>query len=375
MEARRPLPSISALVTCALLVILGCSEAGESLSSSEPISADLGEQRVVSSRLYEIDQLYRSMEGPIGRVMTAVGDSRPDASPEILWITGIRSDVVDAEDGAPADDGLMCHTNVSFGKFVEHDRAFHPETEVRKSHPRIFTLSQGQLEVAFPPGFGIPILSTEPIAVDTQALNLNDPELDTKIRIRTTIDYVRDSALSRPMRPLMQRAAQGSVLVQGKDGYHGVSEGDPDQHGPGCEVGTPQTEANYQDPYGRVFAAHWQVPPGRQENHSLVTSFMAIPYDTTAHYFAVHLHPFATSLELRDLTTDITLFRSNARGPATGIGLEHVETFESEEGIPVYADHEYELVSVYENTSDEIQDSMALMFVYLLDQDFVKPTL
>jgi len=366
MELRRALCSIGTPALCGLVLILGCSESSEQ---------EVGEQRVVESRAYEIDRLYRSMEGPIGRVMTTVGDRPPDAPPELLWITGIRSEVVDAENGTPADDGLLCHTNVSFAQFVEHERTFHPGTAIRKSHPRIFTLSQGQLAVGFPPGFGIPILSNEPLAVDTQALNLNDPALDEKVRIRTVIDYVRDSDQSRPMRPLMQRFAQGSVLVQGKDGYHGVAEGDPEQHGPGCEVGTPQPPANYRDPYGRVFAAHWQVPPGRQENHSLVTSFMAIPYDTTAHYFAVHLHPFATSLELRDLTTGITVFRSIARGPATGIGLDHVDTFESVEGIPIYADHEYELVSIYENTSDEIHDSMALMFVYLLDQDFVKPTL
>jgi len=172
----------------------------------------------------------------------------------------------------------------------------------------------------------------------------------------------------------MQRAAQGSVLVSGKDGYHGIEEGDPDVHGPGCLLGTPQSASNNRDQFGRVFASHWQVPPGREVNHSLVTQFMAVPYDTTVHFIAVHLHPFATSLTLRDLTTDTIVFRSRARGPKTGIGLDHVESFSNEEGIPIYADHEYELVSVYENTTDEVQDSMATMFLYLLDRDFVKPT-
>ena len=41
----------------------------------------------------------------------------------------------------------------------------------------------------------------------------------------------------------------------------------------------------------------------------------------------------------------------------------------------MYADHEYELVSVYENTSAEAQDSMAIMFLYMLDQKFTRPKL
>ena len=372
MGKRLPTPAAVALANCALVLVatLACSEAGE-----PGVSAPISEQMLVDSRPYAIDRLFRSMQGPIGRVMTTVGDRPPEAPPELLWVTGIRSEVVDNQHGGPADSTFMCHTNVSFAELADHHRIFHPGKDIRRSHPRLFTLSQGQLDVAFPPGFGIPILSSEPLAVDTQALNLNQPEIDRNVTIHTTIDYVRDSALSRPMRPLMQRAAQGSVLIQGKDGYFGVSEADPSVHGPGCEVGIPQTASNYEDPFGRQFAAHWQVPPGREENHSLVTSFMAIPYDTTVHFISVHLHPFATSLELRDLTADSTGFLSIARGPETGIGLDHVDTFESEVGIPVYADHEYELVSVYENTSNEVQDSMAVMFLYMLDQDFVKPTL
>ena len=63
------------------------------------------------------------------------------------------------------------------------------------------------------------------------------------------------------------------------------------------------------------------------------------------------------------------------RNSAEKIGLERVESFTSVEGIPVYADHEYELVSVYENTSAEAQDSMAIMFLYMLDQEFIRPKL
>ena len=119
------------------------------------------------------------------------------------------------------------------------------------------------------------------------------------------------------------------------------------------------------DDFGRKFAAHWKVEPGIEENRTLVTQWMVIPFDTTVHYIAVHLHPFATSLELRDLTANSSIYKSHTTAPKDGIGLTRVESFSSEEGIPIFKDHEYELVSRYDNTSGVDQDSMAVMFLYL----------
>lgn len=54
---------------------------------------------------------------------------------------------------------------------------------------------------------------------------------------------------------------------------------------------------------------------------------------------------------MRDLTTGESLYTARARGLAERIGLAEVGAYSSAEGIPVYRDHEYELVSVYDNTS------------------------
>jgi len=69
------------------------------------------------------------------------------------------------------------------------------------------------------------------------------------------------------------------------------------------------------------------------------------------------------------------LYHARAKNRVLEIGLEHVDHFSSEKGIPVYKDHEYELVTVYDNTSGQPQDSMAVMFLYMLDRDFRKPVL
>ena len=128
------------------------------------------------------------------------------------------------------------------------------------------------------------------------------------------------------------------------------------------------------DRFGQKFTGHWVVKPGREVNKTLVTKFLQLQFDTKIHYIAVHLHPFAESLTLIDRTTGETVFDAKTKQTDGKIGLAHVDHYESVEGMPIYKDHEYELLSVYNNTSGEDQDSMAVMFMYLHDKNFNKPT-
>ncbi len=67
------------------------------------------------------------------------------------------------------------------------------------------------------------------------------------------------------------------------------------------------------------------VKPGREVNHTLVTEIMKLPYDTTLHYVAVHLHPFAESLELLDLTAGESVFKSRVKELDGRNGIERVD--------------------------------------------------
>ncbi|HYM62265.1 MAG TPA: peptidylprolyl isomerase, partial [Thermoanaerobaculia bacterium] len=98
--------------------------------------------------------------------------------------------------------------------------------------------------------------------------------------------------------------------------------------------------------------------------------FMSLPFDTKLHFAAMHLHPFAESIELRDVTANKVLFKANAQNPAKGIGLTHVDTYSNIEGVPMFKNHKYEVTSVYNNTSSENRDSMASIFLSLDDPEF-----
>jgi len=99
---------------------------------------------------------------------------------------------------------------------------------------------------------------------------------------------------------------------------------------------------------------------------------MNILYDTTLHYAEVHVHPFAESLELKDRTTGETVIKSFAQNFTDRLGLKNVDYFSSVEGVPIFKDHEYELISIYNNTSGVDQDAMGHMVLFLYDKYFRK---
>ena len=321
----------------------------------------------VLSQLYTIDRKYKSMTGPAGnQKVWLMGEQQ---QPELVWITGYRAVMVGSDGATPAPQEFMCHSNLDLNP-GKHRMRFGGTKNVS---PRLFTLSQGQVELEFPDGFGIPVMSDEPLSLVTQVLNHN-LEGTVEVRHKVTIEFVRDQDLEEPLKPLFQVGAYGLKLVEGKEGYYGVAQPSKGVHGPGCLPGDSASRERRPDSFGRVFTGHWVVKPGREVNHTLVTKLMNLPFDTTVHYIAVHLHPFAESLELRDLTADRTLFTSHAENFPDRVGLARVEAFSSPEGLPVYKDHEYELVSVYRNTTPVDQDSMAVMLLYTLDKEFKKPT-
>ena len=322
----------------------------------------------VDSPLYHIDKIYRSMRGPDKRQTVSLVES---GEPELLWIVGYETTVVN-DTGAEISQEFMCHANLDFDA-----REYYKKMSTRVPlSGRVFTLSQGQQRIDFPPGFGIPIRSDQDLFLTTQVLNLNlKRPKDLYVRHHVEIRYLRDSELDAPLRPLYQGAVQGFKSLTDSPGYYGLEsdEVDPELHGEGCAVGQSAIDKDPNvDKRGGEFTAHWVVEPGREVNRTLVTHFLDLPFDTTAHYIAVHLHPFAESLELLDLTAEKTVFKSHVRGAEGRIGIEEIEYFTSETGVKLYADHEYELVSVYNNTTYHDQDSMAVMYLYLLDRKFRK---
>ena len=312
-----------------------------------------------------LDRIYPSMKGPFATHGFSFEGSDEG---ELLWMTGYDAVMVAADGSTPMSQQFMCHSNLDFTprEHFENFRTWHSP-----SGSRAFSLAQGQLSIQLPEGFGVPVMSDEKVKVVVQALNHNVVDETIEVRHRIRIRYLRDRDLEAPVIPLHPLAAFTLKLVDGPDGYFGLStqEVDPEKHGASCEVSVDAVKENgghlNVDPFGRKFTGHWPLPPGREVSHTLVTKLLNLKYDTSIHYVAAHLHPFAESVELRDLTTGETVYRSQARQTELGVGLSDVDYFSSREGLPLYKDHQYQVISVYDNTSGVPQDAMATLFLYV----------
>ena len=313
------------------------------------------------TRTFDVDRLYGSMEGPSHNFMVPMRNFFIwGKEEELLWVKGVYAEIVD-ELGETVSQEFMCHMTAAV-----------PRTQGAPP-ARFATLSQGLYHTEYPPGFGFPMLSNEKLAFSSQVLNRNHPDR-IRVRHRIVTIFIRDQDLRSPLTGLRSTYAQTLVQLGGEegDGYYGVPKPDVEEHGLSCSPGdTADTQGRHvTDSFGREFTSWWMVKPGRVTNDSNATHQLKIDADTTIHSIDVHLHPFAESVELLDLTTGESLFHSRATAAEWGIGLSHVETFHSKDGIPIYKDHQYSIRSVYDNTTDEEQDAMAVMYIGLRDPDF-----
>ena len=355
------------------LLTAGCGLT--SLSTPEAVSdpapahsaAKVYSKTIVSSA-YHIDKKYMSMTGPYGFDRTNLLDSE---TTELLWITGYESHVIDADTGAKVSQEFMCHANLD----IDPNQYFEVFPTAPSLSGRLFTLSQGQYSIDFPAGFGIPIPSNMDLSLATQVLNLNRDDIDMNVKHEVTIRYIRDSEVHTPMVPMYQAAVEGFKALE-EARYYGMAnhDADEDEFGPGCSVGQAAIAGDADtDRLGQKFTAHWVVEPGVEVNRTNVTRFLNLPYDTHAHYIAVHLHPYAESLILKDLTSGKVVYESDVSLSEGRIGIDRVDYYSSPEGIPFFKGHEYELISRYNNTSKADADSMAVMYLYLKDPNFKKP--
>lgn len=340
--------------------------------SPEVVETEEGRLRkiVTYSETYSIDRVVPAMVGPRSAIYV---DLKGDPErPEIVWIKGIHAEIVD-ELGNPVSQEFMCHLVASIQTIDERDRRLGLVTTDR----RFAALAQGYFHKQYPEGFGLPVLSTDQLAFASQVLNYSVADAaqhPIRVRHKVVTTYIRGSELARPLRALTSTYAQAMVLLDGQEGegYFGVRVPDEEIHGASCAVGRAadgDVDPSV-DQYGRRYTPHWVVEPGPMTNQTLVTKMLKLKYDTTIHVIDVHLHPFGEWIELRDLTTQETLFRAEAEQREDAVGLARVQSYVSREGIPVHADHEYALVTHYDNTSGTEQDAMALVYVGLLDKEF-----
>lgn len=346
-----------ALLSASLLVLVLTALTHQGPARSRPSVEALVHEHL--SEVTKVEDLYPSMFGPEETILDMKLTER---KPELIWVTGYRADMVDAEASSLQPDELMCHNTLSFHSPVRAHNSVLGSGFTRTR--RLFTLSQGQSTVKFPPGFGIPASSGESFMLQSQVLNLRPDFIGREVRHRVKTEYVPDSDLRREMKAL-------SLISFGIN----LQVTDPQAEEPPADILSCAVDAGGQPTHkqGNVeLTSHWIVKPGSEIRKTDVGS--PFPADTTVHYISVHVHPYARSLELVDVTTGESVYKANCRATEDGKALKSIDFYSGVEGLKVYRNHRYQLVSHYENTSDQDQTAMAFMFCYVWDKTFEKPT-
>ena len=342
------------------------------------------------SQTYKIDQKYMSMQGPSSYQSEIVMTDDVDSS-KTIYLTGVRSHLVNVDDSKTLSAEFFCHSNLTFAhKGItpqEHNGSFNPPTHMDW---RIFTLIPGKLEINLPKGFGIPIKADTPLDYFTMTLNQNPGSEPGELRVKTSLIW---SDKATGIQPVFRRhlyvyqqhekteknnsagvtfTHSGQLCGQSTDGDQTGQVPSSfasrlSQHpGATCCVDNA-SPSGILNQFGSKNTIHWMVPPGIHIYRSDVSNQFKLPYATRAYYVTGHLHPYAKSLQLIDLETKEVLFDIKSKDFKDKIGVEEMSEVISQEGVLIKPDGRYELVTTYNNTTDKPIDAMAILYLYLAE--------
>lgn len=334
---------------------------------------------------YQLDKIYRSMEGPwsiqknIQLASQLLNSSTSQPLNRFVWLTGIETQIVDANSETPVSQEFFCHANLTFS---ENNKAQPGRTAQRAIDSRLFTLAPGRTSIELPPGFGLPIQADASLDYLTMSLNLNPHTEAVNVRMRTKLHTIAADQPGAPTKALFRRAVYVLQRESPSETAGPRRTGSTDHKscnaksagaepsGLGCgewiKVTLPNGSTTLMPSEGMT--NHWTVPEGDQTYVTDITPQLNLPFDTTIHYATIHVHPFARWMELRDLTAGKTILHLTSQDWHDRIGVAHVDEFKSIEGLPIVRGHHYELAVEYNNTSGSSTDAMAILYLYMLDK-------
>jgi hypothetical protein len=332
--------------TFVLLAVVGVLGAAGCTTDAPSLPARQPRVKVIDTPAMHLDRIYPSMTGPDARVFVDTSD--------VGWITAFRTDVIDAAEDEPMGDEFLCHGQLQIPSGV-----------------RVMVSATGYLETRFPVGFGMPltqILSGFPpanrgVGMYGMLLNNHEADIDRYGKVRTTLEYFTDEDVGSP--PFLKKLYVVGTSVNVED----------------LEAYTPQEGYEINEDVTthcvlvRGRTNHWIVPPGPQVTRTRRTSLL--PVDARVHYAAAHMHNHGRYLRLTDVTTGERLWQTDVIYESDRIQIEEIPFYSDTEGFPVFADHEYEIEALYDNTTDHDVDAMAVLYLYYHpngDETIIYPT-
>lgn len=379
-------PSVFLCLTAiSLIIVSGCTNNVETLFESfadwkQANSIDtqqecdpVKESVSFTSNTLMINGIAKSMSGDLDAI-----DAQIDwINEDLVWLTGASVQVISENEDIAASDEFLCHSLVN----LHRNNTLPWKVLTKGTDKRLFTFSQGVSQVNFPEGFAIPILASTKLNLGNQVLNLTKPDLKSKVEFQIDINYLKIGSQCKTPTVLYQQPvfvtkhtggpigaynAQGSLLRNNTSSpvhFYDTSFAH-------CGITYDEGYNPYGDNYGRKFTGHWSVAEDSLEVIATnVTPMLDLKKNTKIHTISMHVHPHAHSLELIDKTTNTSLYRGMVHYANQDLRrIISLDYYNSKEGIELFKDHEYQLVSTYINPKEETGiTAMATLFLYLAE--------
>jgi hypothetical protein len=271
------------------------------------------------------------MTGPVKTQTIWLGQGNKQKQ---LWIKKFKVETLN-ESGAQESNEFLCH---AWGT-------------VSDQGDEKFTISQGLSEMVYPDGYAMRVENqANNFNLLVQALN-NGQGVNKTLQYRFTISYYEDDPAPFGIKELHLKTVS---VIDPK-----YSRGSSGSVKPGNGKG--KIERYPRDP------VHFDVPRGR---HEYRTSLEQESYNqkfssnTVVHFIKLHLHPYGQSVELRDKTANKTVWKGYAKNAVGRPAILETEDYSSAEGIKIFKDHDYEVITVYDNKSGKVIDAMAVLRIY-----------
>lgn len=306
-----------------------------------------------------VDNIYKSMEGPKVHRSFQIDPSKND----LVWLTSFETQAVSTNEIDQLSNDYVCHTNIDYYD-GEHYAHWNLHERIGTDYPRITSMGNGIESYKLPEGFGFPVFKNENLFLATQTLNHNIIGDAFTLKHKITFGF---KAHSPALKPLRSKTIFVMLPYDPDQPFKG-----PTQSNPNMCLPVETKNHSYVDEKGRHRSGHWVIFPGTKTYRYDITQQLQLQDTTTMHHAAVHVHPFAEELVLRDKTNNTILFESKVENHSNKIGLKKVSYFSSEEGLKLFPHHNYELVLTTNNTTNTNQDMMASMFVFLYDKEMAE---
>lgn len=295
---------------------------------------------------------------------------------ELYWFKGLKLEVLD-EDGRKLPTAeFICHLNIDVDYKLRQE-AFE-KSDVYGSM-RLMTLTQGQTEFHFPPGFAVPIASDEQWRFVFQAANRTTLQ-HRRVKQLCTLEFIKDSDLAKPMKALLWYNPYIAVIVD-KDKGKALESQEHDclSASVGESADNMVKGTDFKDSQGRLVNGHFAVPLGTTTYKSPILDGRNAGFamrDRKIHAVWSHVHPLCTSSSLimcngRKRRTVFSV--AVATDTSNGLEITHIDDIISQQGIKLERGKTYELEATYENPTGVVQDSMVALGVFCHNDQFKKP--